>query len=105
MKDLVFILVMLAIHAIALIAITCGRRTRNMLLQGLVDIYTDTDVAECYSLGRLSRYRKRYILFTAIVALLGATVIVVPLIIRLLEEIAWNSSCADASIPVLIYRI
>lgn len=80
----IFILVTLAINVIALTAIVLGRRSRVQLLQGLIDMYNDNDVAKYYSGKMLSTYGRRYDLFTAVIGVLGATAILVPLIIRFL---------------------
>ena len=80
----VFIVVTLAINALALTAILLGRRTRSQLLQGLIDMYDDTDVAKYYNQDLLANYGTRYLLFAGVIALLGITAIVIPLITRLL---------------------
>ena len=80
----IFIVVTLAINALALTAILLGRRTRSQLLQGLIDMYDDTEVAKYYNPDLLANYGTRYLLFAAVIALLGTTAIVVPLITRLM---------------------
>jgi hypothetical protein len=80
----IFIVVTLAVNGLALTAILLGRRTRNQLLQGLIDIYHDTEVAKYYNPDLLANYGTRYLLFAGVIALLGVTAILVPLIIRLL---------------------
>ncbi|MGD8634075.1 MAG: hypothetical protein PVF85_10925 [Anaerolineales bacterium] len=80
----VFIVITLAINALALTAILLGRRTRSQLLQGLIDMYNDTDVAKYYNPDLLANYGTRYLLFAGVIALLGITAIVIPLITRLL---------------------
>jgi hypothetical protein len=80
----VFIVITLAINALALTAILLGRRTRSQLLQGLIDMYNDTDVARYYNPDLLANYGTRYLLFAGVIALLGITAIVIPLITRLL---------------------
>lgn len=80
----IFIVVTLAINILALSAIMLGRRTRSQLLQGLIDMYHDTDVAQYYNPEMLSNYGKRYLLFAGVIVLLGTTAILVPLVMRFL---------------------
>lgn len=78
----VFILMTLLVNLIAVAALYTGRRTRRRLLEGLVAMYTDNDVAKYYSPALLSDYGMRYVLFGAVIVLLACTAIVVPLIVR-----------------------
>jgi hypothetical protein len=47
-------------------------------------MYNDTDVARYYNPDLLANYGTRYLLFAGVIALLGITAIVIPLITRLL---------------------
>ena len=78
----VFIVMTLALNVIAVAALALGRRTRQMLLRGLVDMYRDNDVDRYYDPGLMSNYGIRYLLFTGVIAALSTTAIVVPLIVR-----------------------
>ena len=78
----VFIGMTLALNVIAVAALALGRRTRQMLIRGLVEMYRDNDVAKYYNPALMSNYGVRYLLFTGVIAALAATAIVVPLIIR-----------------------
>jgi hypothetical protein len=79
---IIFIVVTLLINAAALIALLIGRRTRSRLLEGLIKLYQDSQVAQYYPEELLNAYGSRYLLFTAVIILLGITAIVVPFIIR-----------------------
>ena len=78
----VFVLVTLLINSASLTALMIGRRTRNKLLSGLIKMYQDNQVDQYYPEDQLKAYGTRYILFAAVIVLLGLTAIVVPLIIR-----------------------
>ncbi len=78
----VFVLVTLLINSASLIALLIGRRTRNKLLSGIIKMYQDSQVDQYYPEELLQAYGTRYLLFAAVIVLLGLTAIVVPLIIR-----------------------
>ncbi len=78
----VFIVMTVALNVIAVAGLALGRRTRQMLLRGLVDMYRDNDVDRYYDPALMSNYGMRYLLFTGVIAALSATAIVVPLIVR-----------------------
>ena len=80
----VFIVVTLLINVASLTALLIGRRTRNRLMDGLIRLYKDNDVDQYYPEELLNAYGTRYLLFAAVIVLLGLTAIVVPLIIRYL---------------------
>jgi hypothetical protein len=78
----VFVLVTLLINSASLIALLIGRKTRNKLLSGIIKMYQDNQVDQYYPEELLQAYGTRYLLFAAVIVLLGLTAIVVPLIIR-----------------------
>ena len=78
----VFIVMTVALNVIAVAALALGRRTRQMLLRGLVEMYRDNDVDRYYDPALMSNYGVRYLLFTGVIAALSITAIVVPLIVR-----------------------
>ena len=78
----VFIIMTIVLNIVAAVALVMGRRTRRMLLDGLVAMYQDNDVAKYYDPSLMSNYGVRYILFAAVISVLGLTAIIVPLIIR-----------------------
>ena len=80
----VFILMTLLINAISVIALNLGRRTRKMLLDGLVEMYRDHDADKYYNPSVISNYGVRYLLFSGVIFTLAVTAIIVPLIVRFL---------------------
>ena len=78
----VFIVMTLLLNVIAVAALALGKRTRNMLLSGLVAMYRDNDVDKYYEPALMSNYGVRYLLFSGVIVALSVTAIVVPLIIR-----------------------
>ncbi|MFL7808389.1 MAG: hypothetical protein AB8I80_07150 [Anaerolineae bacterium] len=79
----VLIVVSLIINTIAVTALSVGRATREKLLEGLLAMYRDNEVAQYYDPSLLTNYARRYWLFTGVIVCLGLTAIVVPLIVRL----------------------
>ncbi len=78
----VFIALTVLLNIIAVVALTLGRRTRRILLGGLVAMYRDNEVAKYYDPSLMSNYGVRYLLFTGVIATLAITAIIVPFIIR-----------------------
>ncbi len=78
----VFIVMTLLLNVLAVAGLALGRRTRSMLLSGLIDMYRDNDVDKYYDPALVSNYGVRYLLFSGVIAALSVTAIVVPLIIR-----------------------
>ena len=78
----VFIVMTVCLNVLAVAALALGRRTRQMLLSGLVAMYRDNDVDKYYEPALMSNYGVRYLLFSGVIAALSVTAIVVPLIIR-----------------------
>ena len=80
----VFITMTVLLNFISVAAWVLGRRTRAMLLNGLVGMYEDNEVDKYYDPGLVSNYGVRYSLFAGVIITLALTAIVVPLIIRFL---------------------
>jgi hypothetical protein len=80
----VLLIVTLLINSASLSALLIGRRTRNKLLEGIIKMYQDNQVDQYYPEELLKTYGTRYLLFAAVIVLLGITAIIVPLIIRYL---------------------
>ena len=78
--DLVLVVlgvVVVLLNVVALTALVLGRRTRRLLLDGLVAMYRDNDVRRYYDPSLMSNYGVRYLLFAGVVGTLGVTAIVV----------------------------
>ena len=82
---IVFTILLLLVNGISIIALSVGKKTRQKLLNGMVAMYKDNEVDKYYDLELMGNYNVRYTLFTAVILALGATAIVVPLIIRLVN--------------------
>ena len=82
---IVFTILLLLVNGISIIALSVGKKTRQKLLNGMIEMYKDNAVDKYYDLELLGNYNVRYTLFTAVILALGATAIVVPLIIRLVN--------------------
>ena len=82
----VFVVLTVLVNVIAVAALVPGRRTRRVLLDGLVAMYHDNDVDKYYDPSLVSNYGVRYLLFTGVIATLAITAIVVPLIIRFTDS-------------------
>ena len=78
----VFMVMTALLNVMAIAALVLGRRTRRLLLGGLVAMYRDNDVDKYYEPTLMSNYGVRYLLFAGVVATLAVTAIVVPMIIR-----------------------
>ena len=80
----VFIAMTILLNVIAVAALILGRRTRRLLLGGLVAMYRDNEVDKYYDTALMANYGVRYALFAGVIVTLALTAIVVPLIIRFL---------------------
>ena len=81
---IVFIIMTILMNTIAISALNLGKRTRQMLLDGLVTMYRDNEVEKYYDPSIMSNYNARYLLFSGVIGTLALTAIAVPLIIRFL---------------------
>ena len=79
---IIFIIMSLLINSIAVTALNFGKKNREKLIRGLLDMYQDNDVAKYYNESLMTGYGKRYLLFTGVIISLALTGIIVPLIIR-----------------------
>ncbi len=71
------------VNGIAIVGLLTGRATRHKLLLGLLKMYNDTEVGQYYDQTLLTSYMRRYVMFIAIIGLLGLTAILIPLVILL----------------------
>ncbi|MEJ2484689.1 MAG: hypothetical protein P8Y68_03040 [Anaerolineales bacterium] len=78
----VFTILLLIVNAISVIGLRVGKETRNTLLNGLIEMYQDNQVEKYYNPTLLGNYNRRYTLFTGVIACLGITAVIVPLIVR-----------------------
>ena len=69
------------VNGVAIIGLLTGRATRIKLVQGLLQMYKDSNVAQYYDASLLFNYMRRYVLFVSIIALVGIAAIAIPLVI------------------------
>lgn len=79
----VFLATTLVFNGLAIFGLMVGRSTRMKLIERLLEMYADNDVGKYYDQSLISNYSKRYILFGAVVIVLGITAIIVPLTMRI----------------------
>ena len=80
---IITLLLSLLVNGISITGLLTGRATRLKLSQGLLKMYADVEVAQYYDESLLTNYMRRYVMFIAIIGLLGATSILIPLVILL----------------------
>ena len=73
----------LLVNGISITGLMTGRATRKKLSQGLLKMYADVEVVQYYDESLLTNYMRRYVMFISIIGLLGATSILIPLVILL----------------------
>ena len=78
----VMVLATLLISAFSLRALIAGSQTRTRLVTGLIEMYRDQGVDKYYDPQMLDTYRVRYRLFAAVVSVLAAIAVLVPLVER-----------------------
>ena len=78
----VFVVMSLLVNIIATVALNTGRNSRAKLVQGLLTMYKDNEVAKYYDASLVEGYNRRYLLITGVILSLALTSILVPLIIR-----------------------
>ncbi len=71
------------VNGIAIAGLMTGRATRRKLQQGLLMMYKDAEIDKYYDESLLTNYMRRYVLFVAIIAILGVTAILIPLVVLL----------------------
>jgi hypothetical protein len=78
------VVVSILVNSVAIIGLLTGRGTRKTLMQGLMKMYQDTDVDQYYHLSLLTNYTRRYVMFIAIIGILGVSSVIIPLIVLLM---------------------
>lgn len=79
----VLIVATLLINFFAIRALNAGRQTRSRLIAGLIAMYTDNAIDKYYDAALLDIYGARYKLFVAVLLVLAAIAIIVPLLARI----------------------
>ena len=77
-----FVSVLILVNMVVIVGLQKGKQTRTKLLNGLMQMYEDQNVAKYYDASLLGNYNTRYNLFMMVVVLTGLVSIAVPLIMR-----------------------
>jgi hypothetical protein len=79
---LVFVCLIIVVNLVTVIGLIKGKRTREKLLKGLIDMYKDQNVDKYYDISLLGNYNLRYNLFILVVVFTGVIASIVPFILR-----------------------
>lgn len=78
----VFVSLVVLVNIVVIIGLIKGRQTRTKLVDGLLRMYKDQDVAKYYDESLLRNYNIRYNLFIMVVVCTGVIATIVPFILR-----------------------
>lgn len=78
----VFVTLIVLVNIVVIIGLVKGRQTRNKLVNGLIAMYEDQNVAKYYDKSLLGNYNVRYSLFILVVVCTGVIAIIIPFILR-----------------------
>jgi hypothetical protein len=78
----VFVILIILVNIVVIIGLIKGRQTRMKLVNGLITMYKDQNVAKYYDESLLSNYNVRYNLFILVVVCTGVIATTVPFILR-----------------------
>ena len=78
----VFVMLIVLVNFVVIIGLFKGRQTRAKLINGLIRMYKDQDVAKYYDESLLGNYNVRYNLFILVVICTGVIATIVPFIVR-----------------------
>jgi len=78
----VFVFLIVLVNIVVIIGLIKGRQTRMKLINGLIAMYRDQNVAKYYDESLLRNYNIRYNLFIMVVVCTGVIASIVPFILR-----------------------
>jgi hypothetical protein len=78
----VFVSLIVLVNIVVIIGLVKGRQTRIKLVNGLIAMYKDQNVAKYYDESLLGNYNIRYNLFILVVVCTGVIATIVPFIMR-----------------------
>ena len=78
----VFVFLIVLVNIVVIIGLIKGRQTRMKLINGLIAMYRDQNVAKYYDESLLHNYNVRYNLFIMVVVCTGIIATIVPFILR-----------------------
>jgi len=79
---MIFIFLIAIVNVVSVRALTTGKKTRTLLIQGLLSMYRDNEVDKYYDSSLLANYDKRYLSFTIVILCIAFIAVLVPLTIR-----------------------
>ncbi len=77
-----FVVVVL-VNGVSIVGLLTGRATRKTLSQGLMKMYEDSEVSQYYHQSLLTNYMRRYVMFIAIIGIIGLASVLIPLVVLL----------------------
>ena len=77
-----FVALLVVVNTVIIFGLLKGKETRTKLINGLLKMYKDQDVAGYYDESLLSNYDLRYNLFILTVVCTGLIALIVPFVIR-----------------------
>lgn len=78
----VFVSLIVVVNVVVIIGLLKGKQTREKLLNGLINMYEDQNVAKYYDLKLLENYNTRYNLFIMVVIFTAIIATIIPFILR-----------------------
>jgi hypothetical protein len=78
----VFVTLIILVNIVVIIGLIKGKQTRVKLINGLMAMYKDQNVAKYYDESLLGNYNVRYNLFILVVVCTGVIATIVPFILR-----------------------
>ncbi len=78
----IIVALIIVVNLIVVIGLLKGKQTRGKLIDGLLKMYKDQNVAGYYDSSLLVNYNIRYNLFILVVVFIGAMAIAIPFIVR-----------------------
>lgn len=78
----IFVALIFVVNVVVIIGLLKGKETRMKLINGLLSMYEDENVAKYYDKSLLGNYNIRYRLFILVVLFTGFIAIVIPFVLR-----------------------
>jgi hypothetical protein len=78
----VFVTLIIIVNIVVIFGLLKGRQTRMKLINGLIAMYRDENVAKYYDESLLGNYNVRYNLFIMVVICTGVIATIVPFMLR-----------------------
>jgi hypothetical protein len=78
----IFVALLVVVNIVVIFGLIKGKQTRTKLINGLLSMYEDQNVAKYYDKSLLGNYSVRYNLFIMVVLFTGIIATVVPFVLR-----------------------